>query len=142
MTYDLHSDLSRVAPSDLGGFFSGWPTAPSPETHHRLLAGSTHFVVAVPRGGSQVAGYITALSDGGLSSYISHLEVLPTYRRQGIGSRLVRTLIDQLDGIYMVDLTCDADVQPFYQALGLQPSSGMIRRNYGAQGGLPIRAAR
>ena len=67
-------------------------------------------------------------------------EVLPTHRRQGVGSQLVRELLDQLDGIYMVDLICDADVQPFYQALGLQPSSGMIRRNYGAQGGLPPHA--
>ena len=86
-----------------------------------------------------MAGYITALSDGVLSSYIPHLEVLPAHRRQGIGSQLVRELLDQLDGIYMVDLMCDPDVQPFYQALGLQPSSGMIRRNYGAQDGLPPR---
>ena len=89
MTYDFHSDIDRVTPDDLRGFFSTWPTppSPSPETHHRLLAGSSHFVVAIPQGEREVAGYITALSDGVLSSYISHLEVLPAHRRQGVGFR-------------------------------------------------------
>lgn len=136
MTYEFHSDISRVSSDDLGGgFFAGWATVPSVETHHRLLAGSTGFVVAVLAGESRVVGYVTALSDGVLSSYVSHLEVLPGYRHQGLGSELVRRILDQLDGIYMVDLMCDADLQPFYRSLGLVPSSGMIRRDYGAQGG-------
>jgi ribosomal protein S18 acetylase RimI-like enzyme len=136
---EYHSDLSRISPEDLQGFFSGWPDPPSPQTHRRLLAGTTHFVVAVPSATSSVVGYITAMSDGVLSAYISHLEVLPDFRRRGIGSALVRSVLERLDGIYMVDLTCDPDVQPFYEALGLQRWSAMIRRNYGAQSGLPSR---
>ncbi len=75
-----------------------------------------------------------------MSAYISQLEVLPEQRGNGIGSALVRAMMERLDGIYMVDLICDPDVQPFYEALGLERWSGMIRRNYGAQSGLPPRA--
>lgn len=82
MTYELHSDLERVGASDLEGFFDGWPNAPTPETHRRILAGSTHFVVAVPAGQSRVVGYATALSDGVLSAYISQLEVLKALQGQ------------------------------------------------------------
>lgn len=136
---EYHSDLSRVSTEDLRGFFSGWPDPPSPDTHRRLLEGSTHFTVAVEPEASPVIGYIAAMSDGVLSAYISHLEVLPAFRGRGIGSALVRSMLDQLGGIYMVDLICDPDVQPFYEALGLQRWSGMIRRNHGAQSGLALR---
>jgi len=48
-----------VTPEDLRGFFSTWPTTPSPETHHRLLAGSTHFVVARVSGRNWSASFST-----------------------------------------------------------------------------------
>ncbi|MHC4407437.1 MAG: GNAT family N-acetyltransferase [Planctomycetota bacterium] len=127
-----HSDLSRIQADDLQGFFSGWPSPPSPETHHRLLAGSTHFIVAVPEGESRVIGYVSAISDGVLSAYISQLEVLPEHRGHGIGSTLVRSLLERLHDLYMVDLVCDPDVQPFYEAAGMTRWSAMILRNYEA----------
>jgi len=133
---EYHSDITRVAPEHLCGFFEGWPNPPSPETHYCLLAESSHFVVAQPRDSSNVVGYITALSDGILSAYIPHLEVLPAQRGQGIGSQLVRSLLDRLGEMYMVDLVCDEDVQPFYEKLGLRRSVGMSLRNYSSQAGL------
>jgi ribosomal protein S18 acetylase RimI-like enzyme len=132
---EYHSELSRIAAKDLQGFFQGWPNPPSPEVHLRLLENSTHFVVAVPPGERRVIGYVTALSDGVLSAYISQLEVLPDHRGRGIGSALVRNLLEQLEGIYMIDLVCDADVQPFYEALDFRPWNAMIRRDYDAASG-------
>ena len=78
---------------------------------------------------------ITAISDGVLAAYIPHLEVLPAYQGQGIGTELVRRMFDQLDHIYMIDLICDADVQPFYERVGMIRYTGMIRRNYEHQSG-------
>ena len=132
---EYHSDLARISPADLAGFFAGWPDPPSAETHKQLLANSTNFVVAVREGETRVLGHIAALSDGVLSAYISHLEVLPDHRGSGIGSALVRAMLDRLGDIYRVDLVCDADVQPFYERLGLQPWSAMIRRNRAALSG-------
>jgi ribosomal protein S18 acetylase RimI-like enzyme len=103
--------------------------------HLRLLHASDHIVLALDESTNDIVGYITALSDGVLCAYISSLEVLPTYQGHGIGSELVRRLLDRLRDLYMIDLICDADVQPFYAGLGMRPAVGMIIRNYARQSG-------
>ena len=124
-----------IEPQDLDGFFVGWPNPPSAETHLRLLNGSDHVVLAIDETAGRVVGFITAISDGVLSAYIPHLEVLPEYQGQGIGSELVRRLLARLRDLYMIDLLCDADVQPFYERLGLRRALGMAVRNYDRQSG-------
>ena len=116
-----------------GGFFVGWPNPPKPETHLRVLQGSAYIVLA--RDGDPVVGYITAITDGVLAAYIPHLEVLPAYKGQGIGTQLMRRMFDQLAHIYMIDLICDPDVQPFYDRVGMTRYTGMIKRNYDRQSG-------
>jgi ribosomal protein S18 acetylase RimI-like enzyme len=100
----------------LGGFFVGWPTKPTPQRHVDLLHGS--YAVELALDGDMVVGFVTAVSDGVLSAFIPLLEVLPDYRHQGIGTELMRRLLAQLDRFYMVDLCCDADLEPFYRSLG------------------------
>src|SRR4051794_25828103 len=96
-----------IVPEQLQGFFVGWPNPPSPETHLRLLAGSDAVVLAVEGGSGRVVGFVTAITDGVLSAYIPHLEVLPAYQRRGIGRELVRQMIQKLSGLYGIDLLCD-----------------------------------
>jgi ribosomal protein S18 acetylase RimI-like enzyme len=119
----------------LRGFFVGWPDPPSPATHLRLLAGSAAAVLARDDATGNVVGFITAISDGVSCAYIPHLEVLPAYQGQGIGSELVRHMLARLRHLYMIDLICDTDVQPFYERLGMRPFTGMILRNYDRQSG-------
>ena len=80
--------------------------------------------------GDRAVGYITALSDGVNSSFIPLLEVLPPYQRRGIGSELMGRMLAKLEGITNVDLTCDSDVQPFYERFGMLRSHGMVLRKY------------
>ena len=84
---------------------------------------------------SQVVGFITAISDGVLSAYIPLLEVLPEYKNAGIGKELVERMLKELQNIYMIDLMCDVDVQPYYEQFGMAESHGMIIRNYEMQAG-------
>ena len=112
---DLTS-AAGITSVQLTGFFQGWPNPPSPETHLRLLQQSNYVVLAVDDDTRQVVGFVTAVSDGVLSAYIPLLEVLPAYRSAGVGSELMRCLLDQLGHLYMVDLLCDPELQPFGRA--------------------------
>ena len=125
------TDLENVTPDKLAGFFVGWPNPPSPETHLRILQGSSHVVLAWEE--NRVIGFVTAISDGVLSAYVPLLEVLPSHQKRGIGQELMRRMLEMLDGLYMVDLLCDNDLQPFYEKLGMRRSQGMMVRNYAWQ---------
>ena len=135
MNIEYHSDLDRLEAGHLNGFFVGWPNPPSAKTHLRLFEGSSHFIVAVVPETRDVVGFITAITDGVLAAYIPLLEVLPERKGEGIGSELVRRMVTKLRSIYMVDLCCDPDVQPFYDRLGFTRSASMILRNYDRQNG-------
>lgn len=128
-------DLGGVAADRLQGFFVDWPNPPTPETHLRLLHGSDVIELATDEATGQVIGFATAITDGVLSAYIPLLEVLPAYQGRGIGSELVSRLLKKLDHLYMIDLLCDADLQPFYEKQGMRPASGMMIRNFARQSG-------
>ncbi|HEX2907193.1 MAG TPA: GNAT family N-acetyltransferase [Phototrophicaceae bacterium] len=127
--------LARLTPDHLRGFFVGWPQPPTPETHLRILQGSRYVVLARDEDTRNVVGFITAISDGISAAYIPYLEVLPAYQGQGIGSELVRWMLNQLTHLYMIDLICDDDLIPFYERFGLRPYRAMIKRNYDRQAG-------
>jgi ribosomal protein S18 acetylase RimI-like enzyme len=130
------SSLEGITPAHLQGFFVGWPHPPAPVDHLRILAGSHAVELALgPEG--MVVGFITAISDGVCSAYISLLEVLPPYQGRGIGSELVRRMLARLAHLYMIDLLCDPELQLFYERLGMRPTSGMLLRNYARQSCAP-----
>ena len=121
---------SKVLETQLNGFFVGWKQPLTPEQHLNLLYGSTHFIVAIDDKTNQVIGFITALSDGVNSSFIPLLEVLTDYQGQGIGKTLVEKMLLKLKDIPNVDLTCDIELQPFYEQFKMHKSHGMILRKY------------
>lgn len=122
--------------SQLQGFFVDWPHPPSAETHLKLLRNSDEVVLAVDIETLKIVGFITAITDRVLSAYIPLLEVLPPYQHRGIGSELVRRMLERLGEFYMIDLLCDPKLQPFYKAVGMQQSgTGMLIRNYQKQAG-------
>ncbi len=125
--------LDDITADMLEGFFDGWPNPPSPRTHLELLRGSYRVILALD--GGRVVGFLNAISDGRLMVFLPLLEVLPEYRGQGIGSELVRRMVDSLAGFYALDLICDPDVQPFYERLGWRKTNGMSLRNYEHQSG-------
>jgi ribosomal protein S18 acetylase RimI-like enzyme len=127
------TSLEGIGPDDLQGFWVGWPTPPSPEVHHRMLAGSEAFVLAIDDAAEgRVVGFVNAIGDGVMAAFIPCLEVLPEYQGRGIGTELVRRLLARLESRYSVDLVCDDDVVPFYERLGLQRWGAMIARDRGA----------
>ena len=123
------ASLQGITPDQLSGrFFVGWTHIPSPETHLHILRQSAHAVIALDER-EQVVGFITAISDGVLSAYIPLLEVLKSHQRMGIGKQLVFRMIEELKGLYMIDLCCDAELEGYYAQLGMTATCGMIRRD-------------
>ena len=136
MAIEYSDRLNRVDAHDLDGFFVGWPSPPSSERHLALLRGSAAVGLARDTDTSRIVGFVTAVGDGVLSAYIPLLEVLPAYQGRGIGSELVRRLLARLASVYMIDVCCDAELEPFYRRLGFRTlDRGMGIRNYGAASG-------
>lgn len=123
------SDVTGLVESDLRGFFVGWPSPPTPAQHLAVLRGSYRVVVAREAASQRVVGFVNLISDGVLTGFVPWLEVLPEYQGKGIGSELMRRLLASAEHLYSVDLTCDEELRPYYEGLGLRPITGMaIRR--------------
>jgi ribosomal protein S18 acetylase RimI-like enzyme len=122
--------LDEIDPGMLQGFFVGWKSPHTPERHLEILKNSDHVVLAVETEKSRVVGFITALSDHIQSAFIPMLEVLPEYQGRGIGTRLTGMMLEKVEHIQAVDLTCDEHLQSFYERFGMLNSVGMVIRKY------------
>jgi len=127
---EYRTTLEGLAAADLRGFFAGWRKPLTPEQHYQILQSCAHFVLAYDTATQGVVGVVNALSDRVNFAFIPMLEVLPEYQHRGIGSELMRRMLDLLAGIQCVDLTCDADMQPFYERFGMLKSCGMVVRRH------------
>jgi ribosomal protein S18 acetylase RimI-like enzyme len=124
---EYRSSLAGINPDAFVGFGVGWRKPLTPELLYRVLTGSAHVWLTLD--GERVVGFINAISDGCLMAYIPLLEVLPDYQDRGIGSELVRRMLETLHDLYGVDLCCDANVAPFYERFAMQRVTGMVLRN-------------
>ena len=75
--------------------------------------------VAVARDGDRVIGMARLLSDGVCNAYLLDVWTQSGYRRQGVGSALVRHLVALVPGQH-IGLQTDHAVD-FYRALGFEP---------------------
>lgn len=105
--------LDDVSAADLDGFCVGWEHPLSGERLLHVLRSSYRVIVARDETTGPAVGFIQAISDGVLSAYLPLLEVRPKFQGQGIGSELVKRMLAELDGLYMVDLCCDEGLVPF-----------------------------
>lgn len=124
--------LDEVSAADLEGFCVGWAHPLSGERLLHVLRSSYRVIVARDETTGPVVGFIQAISDGVLSAYLPLLEVRPDFQGRGIGSELVKRMLAELDGLYMVDLCCDESLVPFYERSAMIPVRGMVLRNYDA----------
>jgi len=127
---NYQKDLFNISESQLEGFFVGWSSPLSTAQHFKILENSQYLVLALDTNTHQVIGFINALSDDINFAFIPMLEVLPNYRNKGIGSQMMTIMLEQLTPINCVDLTCDENLQGFYQRFSMLKSNGMILRKY------------
>lgn len=131
MSITYTDNTEGVNPAQLQGFFVDWPQHPDPAAHLEILRKS--YVAWLAFDGERCIGFINALSDGVFYAYIPLLEVLPEYRGHGIGTELMRRMLETLEDMYAVDVVCDESIVPFYKAAGFSRCAGMVKRNYARQ---------
>ena len=88
------------------------------------LKGST--LVAGAFSAGKIIGIARAISDGCSDAYIQDVVVSPDFRGQGIGRRLMETLVDNLKnrGIDWIALVGEPGTEDFYRKLGWKEKSG------------------
>ncbi len=119
-----------ISDDQFSSFFVGWKNPISIERHISILKNSSYFVLAYDSEKKKIVGFINALSDNIHFAFIPLLEVLPEYKHNGIGSRLVEEILEVLGPIQCIDLTCDTEMQSFYERFGMLRSNGMVIRKY------------
>lgn len=131
---DFVQTIDGVRADELEGFFVGWKRRPSPTLHVAVLQASDRAVVARDAQTQAVVGFVTAVTDGLIAAYITLLEVLPHYQRRGIGTELLRRILEALGPLYMIDAQCDERVLRFYERAGFTPGIAVARRDVAALG--------
>lgn len=100
----------------------GWwsKEADDPGQVRGIIEGS-HFFLIVHEG-DEIVGMGRALSDRNSDSYIQDVTVKKEYRHRGIGSTIIRELVERLrrDGIEWVGLIAERGTHGFYTRLGFQ----------------------
>jgi ribosomal protein S18 acetylase RimI-like enzyme len=91
-----------------------WDNGRSAGALRRAFEQSRH--VAFAREGERVVGMARLLSDGVSNAYLVDVWTMSAFCRQGVASRLIRLLLDEVPGQH-VGLQID-DAQGFYRSLG------------------------
>ncbi len=69
----------------------------------------------------QVVGFVRTMSDGAFAVYIADILVLPEVQRQGIGTSLLRAVLDHypMGQFHHQVLIAERDAEGFYRRMGM-----------------------
>ena len=120
--FELDDDPERVDVAAVHRFLSEqsyWAAGRSRETVERLVREAAR-VVGLYRGGEQV-GFARAVSDGVAVAYLADVYLLPECRARGLGTELVREMVDRGPYARVRWLLHTRDAQGVYGQLGFGP---------------------
>jgi ribosomal protein S18 acetylase RimI-like enzyme len=109
-----------------------WKDSYNPSGIKSLIEGSFAFAVAIDKESKKAIGMGRLISDGVSDAYIQDLIVLPPYRREGIGKRLAKALLDHClsKGIRWVGLIAEPEQDGFYSSLGFKSMKNHVPMKY------------
>lgn len=102
----------------------GWTAyTADPEALRRGFAASLLTLAAYE--GETLVGLIRAVGDGHTIVFVQDLLVLPAYHHQGIGSALLRAMLDRFRHVRQIELTTDSTEKTvaFYKSMGFREMS-------------------
>lgn len=102
----------------------GWTAyTADPEALRKGFANSLLTLAAYE--GETLVGLIRAVGDGYTVVFVQDLLVLPAYQHQGIGSALLRAMLDRYRHVRQIELTTDSTEKTvaFYKSMGFREMS-------------------
>ena len=75
----------------------------------------------------RLVGIIRAVGDGLTIVFIQDIVVLPEYQRKGIGTKLLKAVMDKYSDVYQMELLTDntEKTKAFYRSVGFSSSDDM-----------------
>ena len=114
-----YSDSEVLKESDVKFLYSAceWWHAKIPQRTLRALEGGWRCITAWDE--DNLVGLVYAISDGELYAYVTHALVHPEYRRQGIGTELMRRLMEGTEEFEsIVTISATSEARQFYETVG------------------------
>jgi GNAT superfamily N-acetyltransferase len=128
--FELDDDRGRIDLDVVHGYLSGdsyWAAGRTREAVERAIDGSAR-VVGLYRDGEQV-GFARAVSDGVAVAYLADVFVLPEWRGRGLGTELVREVVDGGAYAHLRWLLHTRDAQAVYARFGFgAPGERLMER--------------
>lgn len=111
----------------------GWWLQEHDPTHiPELVRSSFAFAVAVDRISGRSVGMGRVISDGVTDAYIQDLVVFPEYREQGVGKKILQTLLRFCfsQKITWIALVAEPGTEEFYSRLGFSPMKDHVAMRF------------
>ncbi len=101
----------------------------------RMLAGSYAVAIAIDSATGDTVGMGRVISDGASDAYVQDVIVEPAYRGQGIGRRIVATLLERCraDGILWVGVVAEPGSVAFWERAGFAALAGHTAMRLGQE---------
>ena len=103
---------------------TGWANQRSIEGIEKMLEGTPITLGAWEDG--RLVGFVRVITDGIYRALIDDVVVDESKRGTGIGSELMRRVVERLAEVEEVFLRCGEHVVPFYERHGFERSNGVI----------------
>ena len=97
---------------------NGWSSAEKPEQLYKALVASHSLISAWDD--ARLVGLGNAISDGHLVVYYPHLIVHPEFQGRGVGSEIMRRLMQRYNGFHQQMLVADGRTLDFYRKCGFE----------------------
>jgi ribosomal protein S18 acetylase RimI-like enzyme len=98
-----------------------------------LIGGSFVFLVAIDTTSGTAVGMGRAISDGVSDAYLQDFVVHSAWRGRGIGSRMLRSLVEECQhaGIGWIGCIAEPGTESFYTSLGFERMEGHVPMLFG-----------
>jgi len=115
ITYLNDKDLESSSIRDL--FLSvNWPLGIKSDRLQQAFSHSDKVFTAWDK--EKLVGLINSIADRSLTAYIPYMLVNPDYQKQGIGEKLVGTIVSEYESYERIVLLTERDTVDFYRKCG------------------------